>query len=291
MIAVTQTKDHTQVYSPDGLAALFAACEQKCVLSANECRMQTKRDGQYGSWHGAPAGATNWAGLKNLLTHGWAAGAEKVRAGIGQVQTPVMRSVRRRGRWAETGDELSLDRMYAGQLDTMWRTTSRQQVTAPSRVRIVADVGALADVPAGNLFWRGAAASALANTLQAAGYAVQVEAAWYTVKYTELRGNETFGIQHVVKPWDKPTTLSMLAASIACVTFYRGVLFSAICRWAPEPVGEHIGYTRAVRPEYLVPCPGAVTLIVPQSVLSAGAAREWVTQQVAALEAGTAGVA
>jgi len=223
--------------------------------------------------------------LREFYATGWPEGAERLRTAMEKVAASVARSVRRRGRWADQGDELSRDRLYAGQWETAWRTTSRVVVAAPTRIRIVADVCSGAIVKADALFWRGAAAASLAETLVAAGYAVQVVSAAATYSPDESR--RPYVATCVVKDWTAPLNITTLAAAVCSASFFRTVMFGLWIQSGKKKMSNGLGEARPIGtyPETFAD-PAVKTVVVSQDCLSAGAANTWVADQVRALEAG-----
>lgn len=90
--------------------------------------------------------------------------------------TPAPSSRRRTRVWREDdGAEVCNDRLRSGQ--EFWRDCRRQNTSAPATVTIIAEMATACSVSANDILWRGAAAVAMANVLENAGYRVELIAA------------------------------------------------------------------------------------------------------------------
>jgi len=237
-------------------------------------------------WCGLPAGVRT---LEQAEAY-WASGdpqvLDRIRQALGKIEVPRMTNVRRCGRWGAEGDEVSQERVWSGQLETAWRTTARVNVAAPTRVRIVADVGAHGIVRAEDLAWRGAAALALADALCAAGYTVSIEAVY--CNKSEATDNLR-RLSLTVKDWTAPLSLTTLAATIGTASWFR-MGFLTLCytvsEWRESVGGSyHNNVTEDIMRELYGDEPNVTRLLVPASVLSAPSAQVWLTQIAKALEA------
>lgn len=106
----------------------------------------------------------------------WAEGMEvleNMRRDLASVAMPAPKSRRRTLRWDDAnGDEVDFDRLRSGQ--NFWRATQRQFVAGTATRTIVVQLGALGCIAADDMLWRGAAAIALAEAMEAAGYRVEL---------------------------------------------------------------------------------------------------------------------
>jgi len=98
---------------------------------------------------------------KSIFEQGWPEGANRLKALAEKLASkiPPAKTVRRRLRWADDGDEVSKDRLNGGQVDSCWRTTRRELSQGPEVVTIETNWGGNANVTAEQLFWQGAAAA------------------------------------------------------------------------------------------------------------------------------------
>jgi hypothetical protein len=112
------------------------------------------------------------------LEKGWKDGSEKALAladGLAdKISQPL--SIRRRIRYADDGDEFDRERLNDGHYDTCWRTTHREIAVAVPVITIAMSWGANAHTSHEQLFWSGAAALALTQVLEKAGYQTSLTA-------------------------------------------------------------------------------------------------------------------
>ncbi len=145
---------------------------------------------------------------------------ESMLADLASVELPQPACRRRRGVWADDGDEFDHDRFRAGR--ECWRTLRRQHVTGPQHITLVAQVGGMFGVPPEEFFWRGAVAVCLADLLEKAGYRVTMYAASKTSNsYTNGCGSFRF-VQ--VKGGGDPVNLASLVNAFS-PWLYRTVFF------------------------------------------------------------------
>ena len=210
---------------------------------------------------------------------GWGDGVDKMRSTMERIAPPRVASVRRRGRWADAGDDLSLDRLYAGRLEVAWRTTHRTSVLSPSRVRLVVDLGATANVSADEFFWRGAATCSFAEALIGAGYSVEI---WCVVSTRAVDcGTLNAHSAVCVKAFASPLNMSALTAATAHPAFFRCALLGARVAAIPAPADRSGGYRLAadLRLLGLESDASVRSILVPGTIDSADAANVWIKTQ------------
>lgn len=208
--------------------------------------------------------------VRKFLQTDWNEGARIVEESMESLEAPATVDIRRRGLWSSDGNDLSVNRYLAGQHETMWRTSKRRAVQGFTRVRIVVDLGTscgacdniictVRPVAPESLFWRGAAAAALAESLETAGYSVEIVAGAAFRKLNSTRNerskiafsdpsdprsvitnpdgsyarvsipNEnTVAIAVVVKDFDEPLNAARLASCTASVLLTRRVILAEI---------------------------------------------------------------
>lgn len=279
------------------LMSLSAACDAALTPSVNpESESVRKEALSFGirraSWLGIPR-SMDFPQLREFWSTGWPEGAARIRESMGKVAVPALTSVRRRQRWSDAGDELSRDRLMAGDLDRAWRTTARVNLTAPRIVRVVVDVAGNCNVSADELFWRGAAGASLSEALTAAGYSVEIVAASVGVG-TSNQGENVFTAT-IVKQANSPLNLTAVAATTASAGFFRTVLFSLYVNSTKGRGNSGYGRTESLtnHPAELkaLGIAGDQTtrmFLVPGSVHSKTSAQAWVDSVVADLEASRA---
>lgn len=184
--------------------------------------------------NGIPAyGSSEWYGghvgkkaCREFHAKGWPEGLAKLRETLGILRLDTRpTSIRRRGSWTNEGDEVCMERVYLGNLDTAWHRVSPRQANGPSVVRLFVRIGANASVSPEQLFWSGAVALTLCDALEEAGYAVEI------VGFSESKGvysDEKLSLFTVkVKGSDEPLNMTRLAATTAHVGTFRIGLFGA----------------------------------------------------------------
>jgi hypothetical protein len=152
-------------------------------------------------------------------------------------EIPPAKSVRRRLRWSDDGDEVSKDRLNGGQVDSCWRTTRRELSEASEVVTLETNWGGPCNVTAEQLFWQGAAAACLTDVLEEAGYRVEV----YATNCSDHHHGKTV-VRVRVKEADQPTRLDTLAAVMCHAGIYRIFGLSAK-EQATFPINNNYGST------------------------------------------------
>lgn len=235
-----------------------------------------------GDWDGIPDGTT-WEQRCDLWLRGDPALIERLRAEIGKLMVPVVKSIRRRGVWADAGDELSRDRLYEGSGEP-WRTARRVRTVGPTRIRLLTEIGGTAMVSAEALFYSGACSVALAEALGAAGYPVEIIAANFSAN---VATDVDLTCSVTVKPFTTPVTLAPLLATAASGGFWRSAVFAAFatyCGKSGKTVNSSMGHSRALKPEYVPAPPAGTRVVLVPRITTAEQAHKWLEETVAALE-------
>jgi hypothetical protein len=223
---------------------------------------------------GEQAGMT----VARLVRDGWPEGVRLMEQVQSQIAPPQARSIRRRAQWSDQGDDLNLQRLYAGNIDRMWHMTTKQISTGPSRIRIIVDSIAPAVEEADRMRWRGVAALKLADILTSAGYTVQVESA-----FTGYGGGDNPRVQSgkrtlrvIVKPYSAPLDLNSLAATTALPGFFRALGHA----WA----GGSMSVPQLKASDVTDESDKAMGVIISQQVLDAKSATDCVNKTVEQLD-------
>lgn len=196
-----------------------------------------------------------WQGFRTLrdwrrwYEAGWPEGVRKVREALRDIHVPAAMTVRRRAQWADDGDELAMERIYQGQPESAWRRIAPRTVAGPRHVRIRVDVSASAATPANAFFWPGAAALALSDALENAGYSTEILACASTHGAYE-GSNRDAHVEVKVKDHRERLNLSRLAAILCHVGTLRVGLFAALLSPERKTTG---GLGRPIHPD---PMPG-----------------------------------
>ena len=191
----------------------------KCVNPSNESDLRCYQQKTSYEWCGvqedAKPGETTGDCIRRLIQQGWGRGVDLMQQVASEVALPTPQNIRRRSRWADQGDDVEMQRIWAGNIEGAWRKMHKASGLGPQRVRILVDSLASAGVDAEEMRWRGVAAMRLADALITAGYSVQVESVF------EGHRDDKYRLRVIVKDYTAPLDLSSLAATTACPAFFR----------------------------------------------------------------------
>lgn len=111
-----------------------------------------------------------------IVMDGWPRGVERVKALADKLrrQLPPPESARRKPKWGDEGDDLDRDKLMTGQLDTMWRTTTRVKRRAPRVVRLAFSWGMSCFGTAEQIANSAASLQVLADLLETADYQTEI---------------------------------------------------------------------------------------------------------------------
>jgi hypothetical protein len=249
----------------------------------NARSLTTGDTGQGHYWYGAPDRAT----LDKRLAEGWPEGSERLL----KLAAPEAHStsIRRRRERADQGSEIDMQAVWRGDLSRAWTRQRRRSVNAPRNVAIIIDLCANAGVGADELFWRGASALRVAQSLTDAGYQVAIYGA-EGGKNNDQRGTVD-AVQFVeIKAQDQPLDIDKLAALTAMPGYFRTRLFAGIVRLC-DLAGKEVsgGYGQAA-PELLndalklVPQIPATAILQDASVLCERSAAKWIEKAMQQIE-------
>lgn len=187
-------------------------------------------------WFG-PFG-TNIAEATKAL-QGWQDGMRDVIKLGESLDVPPPVSTVRRIRKSDQGDELDLQDVYAGRLDTAWRVAKRDHRATRSREIWLSNCMGINFLTTGKvLYWRGAAVLALADMLTLAGYSVGILANVQQDRWNE-RG-DTVRLEVVIKDPLAPLDLGALTGALVNPGFYR-VLYWKWCSTRDTDLNDGLG--------------------------------------------------
>lgn len=251
------------------VSAIVAEIDQKPVRPGNARAW----DFQLSQGNPADPARSAWLGLKGTMSQadlrrrfavGDPADVERLRREVSKVEVPPIKTVRRRGQWADQGDTFDRDRLYGGNLDC-FRTARRQQVTGITHVRIVAPVGENSQAAGDALFYSAAQAAALGEALVTAGYEVEILAACYL--YGSSEDYRTNVVQFVtVKDYEAPLALAPLLTVMSAPCFRTAFFASIILTGdrAGVDIRRGLGSVTTFDPDLVPPAPAHVhTIILP----------------------------
>jgi hypothetical protein len=198
---------------------------------------------------------------------------------------PMAQGIKRTLVRSDAGDEYDIHAANAGRFDQAWESRKRRIRTAPSTVRIVADIGGNRHTAPEQLQWRGFAAALLAHKLTDAGYNVEIVGAFCVSN--SWADSDALLFQTVVKPSSSSLDLDLLSSTIMSPAFFRASGLCAIVHAADDAkknVRTALGYALAVD-EFMPPDESVSQLIIPATVDSESKCIKWVTDSITMLEA------
>jgi hypothetical protein len=179
------------------------------------------------SWYGTEGG---WDGVERLLNEGWPEGLRRMEDAVKALVPSGVATIRRRRKLASFGDNLDIQRVYAGDLDRAWDTTERSPQRGLGRivVTLLVNLGANANVTSEQLFWKGASAVALAKALEESGRRVRIIGYTCGVNRYEGEGEDDWTVDTVMlKDEAEPLDLERLAVTTGLAGFFRRYLFTS----------------------------------------------------------------
>jgi hypothetical protein len=236
------------------------------------------------AWFGIETKDCDARGVAAWLTEGWTEGAHKATRFAAELTLPPMPVPKRRGAWRDRGDELSIERVYSGDIDEAWRTTEKKALIDTPRVHMLVQVGQHAGMNAEAAFFAFAAAMTLIESLASCGYAVRVDAFIYGRGVYLRNGVAHAAVRVGVKNYAQPLNPSYLAAVLGHASVQRRLGFlwyAAAC-----PKGSEIHYGAGS----CIPIPddiqalftqdngGAYVIVVPPSLRDKDAANAWLAE-------------
>jgi hypothetical protein len=196
---------------------------------------KTKENGQFKgqqSWYGNPPKNTVGSFLA-FVNKGWPEGVSRMKESLKELNIDGVTSVKRKARWQSEGDDLNMEKVWSGELDTAWRGMHRARRPAHGRIiTIWCATNARGDLTQAQLFWRGATACILAEALEKAGYSVEI------VGFSIAAGVWTSGVTHsedgllhfhtvTLKRHDEDLDMSRMAALTAHIATHRTITFAS----------------------------------------------------------------
>lgn len=268
------------------LADFLATVESApCDVAANEPARKDWRRKHHFEWCGldASAGPSPTEATVALARNGWAAGVNLLADVPTDKDPPTPRTIRRRLKWGDCGDDVDMQRIWAGQLEAAWRRPTKAQAHGPARVRIIVDSIARGGEDSKSMRWRGVAALRLSDALAEAGYSVQVESG-FTARGSDDANNK-YVLRTIVKPYEAPLDLAALAATTALPAFFRALGHEWHLIAAPGQISSAAFYVDPLEVEFFADANDAAPLILATGAInSAEIATEWVRKSIQQVE-------
>jgi hypothetical protein len=179
-------------------------------------------------WYGA-------ASAEEVLSlRGWPEGLEIAQRYATMLPEFSVKQAVRAAAWSDDGDEFCRDRFDAG-LEDPWRT--RKRLLRPTRpiLKLTCAIGGNCNRSADELIWMGAAAFAMVDAAERAGYRIEVEAcsplerAWLHGR-TITQCLRRIRVKAADDALDRETTVMVLA----CPMFFRWYVIQSLAAVTPD---------------------------------------------------------
>lgn len=202
-------------------------------------------------------------------------------------QLPKPVDNRRRMAWADQGDELDMQRVYNGQLETAWRRPMRKAMRAPMPVAINMSANAPSSQGGAAYYWRTVAVMRLADLLTSAGYSVSINT--FLLKSV---GRTRFMVRVPVKRFGQAINLSDMTLALSPSFFRTYLLVMIVLLWddgrCPGGLGESGTFDHFDNDEFLACFPDArktaTVTIRGYDMKSKNAVTDWITTSIKSLE-------
>ncbi|CAB4122600.1 hypothetical protein UFOVP28_19 [uncultured Caudovirales phage] len=240
------------------------------LFSGNQSHVDGKMAQKESEWYGFSA-SKGMRDIVGIVKDGWSDGASRLFDAASKVSKPVMESLSRKRVWADQGESINLDRLYSGDLDTMWQGWRRKRQPKQGRVvKLGCNVAATGSTSTETMFWTGAAIVVLADVLTKAGYSVEV--ALYN---TATQGDSKPLAEVVVKQPDQHLSITSLASTICMPGFFRSVGITWLCRQYTEQTNAGHGIC-----DFKFRDPSCTAFVAIGEVKDAAGAIQWVNKRV-----------
>lgn len=268
-----------------GIIATFDSAEEMMRAALNplpeyeeKARRWTNETHSF-DWHGLADVRANGT-LKDcvdILSGGWGEGARKLSGLIDATDAPMSKTRRRRRVWGDDGDEVCPDRLRAGQFETAFCRMRSAEARGPSAVRIHVDAIGWSYEESDAMFWRGAAAVALADCLIKAGYSVKLVSSWTG---DQGRAGTRTIVHCVTKEYQSPFDITTAAATMACPGFFRFIGHAWGFGHFSEKYVTNIGYyPKKITMSELPEASGEIVLLSGQNIKNQGDSMQWIKDQ------------
>jgi hypothetical protein len=210
------------------------------VRTARACCEGNRRAASTNAGFGLPRWTgrelADWAALEESFGRPWAEGLATIREfrdELAAANLPTPKTRKRRARWSDTEGEIDPDRVLAGE-PAFYRDVKRDDIHGPTTITILCQMGGVCKVAARDLFWRGAAAAALVDILEAAGYSCEV-VVWSRADGCYDHGQPDVFRSFRLKEAGDPLDLDTLACGLSS-WFFRLVMLGVT--YAANVVGQ-----------------------------------------------------
>lgn len=192
----------------------------------NHIAVRQKYSGM-GDWLGR--GVKTIQDVDKIIRNGWPEGVReamdiKERIERVLISPKVLRKRKSRG---DFGDEIDIQRVYAGDLERAWTRSTREMVVGVPVIRILTGMGGESNKSPRDFFYKGVGVAILTDILEEQGYRVEIVAYDHGARaYTDTQNTYYFEVP--IKESREPLDLARLVTTTALAGFYRYYGFKAI---------------------------------------------------------------
>ena len=214
--------------------------------------------------------------LVALANGGWSKGAKRLFDSQDKISVPRVEALSRKLEYRDQGESICLDRLYAGEFDTMWRGFKPIVKSGRSRVvRVVYGLACSGGQGSESLFWSGAACTVLVDALCKAGYAVQVEGGIMGRNLSQ----EEFDVRVMVKGSDDPLSITNMAATLCLSGFFRCIGHCLSTMVATKKISDYGFVPHYMPPEGMID--EGDLWVSPNVASNQAQAIEWINERIA----------
>ena len=270
------------------LSEFVEECNRPPVFEGNAEHLKNHKGRDNLDWMGikdeVKPNETSHECTTRLIRDGWHKGVELMAEVEKSLSLPVPKAIRRVQRWMNAGDDIDMQKVWNGDIDTAWRGTHRDFRSGPQRVRLLIDCIDSGGADEKTMRWRGVAALKLADALTEAGYSVQVESVMSTKDWS--KDNHKFICRVVVKDYTQPADLLTLAATTALPAFFRSMFHSwgsTVAKHRRDGVGYYVPDKTPVA-DFKDEFDSAPMFMLPKSLTSAEKASKRIEEIIREIE-------
>jgi len=222
----------------------------------------------------------------NNMIHGWPEAVKRTEC-LKIAGVPIIRKQKRFKKQSDFGDELDIQKVYGGDLDTAWLTFERKDTEDDGKhvVTIVVDMSTHGGIPGDKAFWKGATAAILCDQLTARGKSTEIIAINY-ISNVFVRSYDKLCNAVTVKDSMYPTDREMLHA-ILSPGFHR-YYFMRAKFWYAEQINDTVelntGAPCATKKDVCALFPGRKILYVPNTLNTQESAEDFLNRTITTLE-------
>lgn len=176
-------------------------------------------------------GTSTMAEAEKILNIGWPDGVKQMKETIGQIKVGgEVKCVRKRMKYATSGEEVDYEKMMEGNplCYKVWQYDEGYTTPTDKHIRIAIDMVASGWTRPDQMFWKGAAAAALADALEQSGRSVEIVGYFFSQGFSMSRPHDRIFVNVVLKKEGEPLDLSRIVGLTGHAASLRILGFKAI---------------------------------------------------------------